>query len=527
MAKSERLINFAIIFSFVSFLVWLALTYPYINNDCGLYIQCGRELLHGRTAYTQIFDTNPPLTFCVGTLVAFVAQNFQISEILTFDVLVALVVAVACLICHLVFRSLSSARKDPGHDNLITLADPQEPNASAQVPIPERLFVLIVPLVICTFMLMTGPDTGQRDQLMVVLFVPYLLTRWLACSKELPNHVSAIVRLACGLLCGIAVSLKPHFYLLPLALENLLALRTRKQYVWFCPETVGIASAIALYILAVLLLPNLGLSSYIHEIVPLVRNGYDVYGISLAASALQKLLICSPLLLFLPQLKRLATQSTLVAALLAALAGAFIEATLQSKDYIYHLYPCLLLTMLLLAAVMLMSFPKQAMWTSLLSGGLCLICACALVMGTNPNKGTHAEVLIPLLKKYSNPGDRVAILGPDNNIGTLMQLDRRNCLYTYPYLIILPLLKSDIPANPGMDRWTHLQTSLTDEIGSELRQSTPALILISTKSPMPLSLKDFNTFEALGQSQSLTHALNNCVLIGNIDNYNVYVIKKY
>lgn len=186
-------------------------------NDVAWQLWVARQLAHGVTLYTDIIEVNPPLWFWAAVPIVDLAQLLGVSSyhvlllsILALDVFVLLLVRRLC-------RDLQSG----------------------------VLIVLGFPVVT----LLAFLDVfGQREHLTLIAIVPYLVLIARRAEGLAADRTTAIV---CGILAAFGIALKPYFLLVPVVLEVLLLVRTRRLP--FRSENIALGGALVAYALSVLL----------------------------------------------------------------------------------------------------------------------------------------------------------------------------------------------------------------------------------------------------------------------------------
>lgn len=98
------------------------------------------------------------------------------------------------------------------------------------------IFLLCLSLATIFLILPLG-DLGQREHLLIILTMPYLL---LVSYRLQNNSFSIIPALGIGLLAGLGFTIKPHYLVLPLSIEIYYIYCTRKFFAWSRPETLTI-----------------------------------------------------------------------------------------------------------------------------------------------------------------------------------------------------------------------------------------------------------------------------------------------
>ncbi len=300
---------------------------PPLNQDVAAILQFSQRWLAGEHLYSDLIDVNPPLIFVLNLLPAAIAAVTRLDSVAALQL---------CLFAYGGFCWWLAVRVR---------------DRSAEGPI-ERAFVDVLPGL---FLLTAGYDFGQREHLLAVAALPYLLAAVRRMAGEKPRS-----RFAIGLVAGMAFALKPHFLGVP-ALVELYVLCARRPE--GAPFVAGFGLALrrslgdplpwlmagvwAVYLASLpLLFPD-----YIATVVPLVWGFYlgGLTGWQLLVTPSIGAVVCLllPLLLavfrprpvpfppFAGALPRL-----LALAAVAALAAMFM----QHKGWSYHVLPVQLFT---------------------------------------------------------------------------------------------------------------------------------------------------------------------------------------
>jgi hypothetical protein len=301
---------------------------PPLNQDVAAILQFSQRWLGGEHLYTDLIDVNPPLIFVLNLLPATIAAITPLSGVVALQL---------CLFAYggFCWWLATRVRNRP---------------AEGQV---ERAFLDVLPVL---FLLTAGYDFGQREHLMVVAALPYVLAAERRAAGSRPRG-----RIAIGLLAGVAFALKPHFLGVPALVEAYVLLRRRPTDGAVLP---GLRVAIhrslrdplpwlmagvwAVYLVSLpLVFPD-----YLGTVVPLVW-GFYLGGLTIwqllvtpAIGSIVALLLALSLATFRP---RRAASSTAADALPQLLALAAVAATaalfVQHKGWSYHILPIQLLTL--------------------------------------------------------------------------------------------------------------------------------------------------------------------------------------
>jgi hypothetical protein len=292
---------------------------PPLNQDVAAILQFSQRWLAGEHLYSDLIDVNPPLIFVLNLLPAAIAAVTRLDAVAALQ---------RCLFAYGGFCWWLAVRVR---------------DRSAEGPV-ERAFVDVLPGL---FLLTAGYDFGQREHLMVVVALPYLLAAVRRASGEKPRS-----RVAIGLVAGMAFALKPHFLGVPALVELYVLLARRPEGAAFVPG-FGLALRrslsdplpwlmVGVWVVYLASLPLL-FPDYIATVVPLV------WGFYLGGLTVWQLLVTptigSVVCLLLPLVLPVFRLRSVLPRLLALAAVAALAALLmQHKGWSYHILPVQLFT---------------------------------------------------------------------------------------------------------------------------------------------------------------------------------------
>jgi hypothetical protein len=287
---------------------WLLTARP--GHDQSWYIIAAERFLAGAKLYgPQIAETNPPLIIWFSALSVLIAHSAHIASMLAFRLLVlAIIFGCAGWSARLLHR-----------DN------------------PDNSYSLLVTLcLIVLFDCGIGAyDFGQREQLMVVLSLPYIL----AVATGVTDRLSFAENCGLGIAAGVGICFKPQQVLVMVFLELFLALKTRSLRRGLSPTFLAVLFTGAFYLLLVRLTAPL----YFSDAVPLIINTYWAYG---RHTLLQLMLVRWKTLLVILfgslaciRLRRSIRLSLIPAALLICSFASVLAFCIQHTGFIYQAYP--------------------------------------------------------------------------------------------------------------------------------------------------------------------------------------------
>lgn len=282
---------------------------PPLNHDVAAVLNFSVRWLEGERLYADLIDVNPPLIFIINLVPAALGAWLPIDPV---QALVGCVLGLIGLSMALAWKLMP------------------------QLGLPPMLRVVALATLPVT-LLGAGYDFAQREHLLVILSLPYLI---LAALRAEGGRASPRLTLLVALLAALGFALKPHFLALPGLVELWVFCCLGPRRMWRDPVPWIMGGVFSLYLASLPLIFPL----YLNQVVPLVLDNY----LALAGLTWWQLLTAErvlPLALLLPVLGVLAFAGGPILARPVALAalGAFIAAYVQGRAWSYHLLPTKLL----------------------------------------------------------------------------------------------------------------------------------------------------------------------------------------
>jgi hypothetical protein len=307
---SERLLERLVPGAFWALaLVWAAVNLlPPINFDEALILTISERWLGGERLYVDLIDVNPPLIFVLNLVPAAIERVTGIGGP------VALVLSILAFVAVAIWLSLRM---------LPLVVDANDRATRLMLP----------PLIVIALVIFPGDMLGQREHLMLVTTLPYLL---LAAARIEGTPVPLARRIGIAAFAAIGFALKPHFLAIP-ALIELFVLIRRGREALRDPAPWTMALLFTAYPIAIWI----WLPQYYTNVIPLVMSAYETIG---TASGMTILLgnQLGPALIVLAPLGIAAFMgrfSPLIRVVALAGLGAALSGVAQGKGWPYHLLP--------------------------------------------------------------------------------------------------------------------------------------------------------------------------------------------
>ncbi|MEE2886783.1 MAG: hypothetical protein VX951_05070 [Planctomycetota bacterium] len=281
-----------------------------INHDCGWYLYAADRFLTGDALYVDLVEVNPPLIVYLSVLPTLLARMFSIGLVPAFDVFVVLWICVSLFAIARVIR---------------------------EVPVVARSKYELIAGIAVVLTVCAGNDFGQREHLMVIAVVPWLMV---VMARQYGAPVGGVLAFCLGCFAAVGIALKPWFLLVPFITRIGVVQNARELFTLGRPEDRGMLLMLVIYMLHFLFAPltsdfmkvleRLGETNHGMEIelVEVLKMPWCVHWFWVCGAALL-------LLLFVKSMRR----ELLVWTLACVAAG--ISAVWQQKGWSYHFLPAL------------------------------------------------------------------------------------------------------------------------------------------------------------------------------------------
>jgi len=294
-----------------------------INHDSAALLHFADRWLGGERLYVDLIDINPPLVFVLNLIPAGLARMTGLGSA---TLLTGTVIAAAAAVTFAAWRLFA-----------------REAAARANLAGPPSLAPLLLPAAILA-VLVTPSELAQREHLATLFAIPYLVLAGLRLDGV---RVPLGSRIAIAVLAAIGFALKPHFLLIPAAIEGYaLWQRGRAGLRDPVPWTMAafwIAYAAATWI---------AFPAYVHVVMPMAITLYDRLGdTSLGVALSDGLLPIEVAIVALGAVAFLAARSRHARTLTLFAAMAAVTTVIQGKGWHHQWLHASLGLMLLMAAV--------------------------------------------------------------------------------------------------------------------------------------------------------------------------------
>lgn len=288
-----------------------------LNWDVSWLIHASSRMLAGGSYHADFFEINPPMIMYHYIPTVLIAKIFSINYMLALRIYVFSLAGLSLCLCLTLLQKIFL----------------QKDTAIAGI-----FFITLT----CVFLLVPVYEFGQKEHLLILFTMPYLL---LVSSRLQGAIIKPSFAFGIGIMAGLGFAIKPHFLIMLVLVELYYTLSTRKLFACIRIETLVMATIFLLYLMSVFVF----FQEYIFVIIPYATHFYY----SGFASPLKDLLFNHVtffayfvIIFYFLQMGKNPYQ-TFCSVLLAAMLGALISFGFQHVLWYYHIVPLFSLAILL------------------------------------------------------------------------------------------------------------------------------------------------------------------------------------
>jgi len=285
-----------------------------ITHDVSWSLYLAQRMAEGERIYVDLIEINPPLIFWLLSPVVWFSKVVGVSITAGLKAIVFTSAAVSTILCAGLIRKINFAASS---------------------------FALVAIAYVLT--ILPGSDFGQREHLLVIFSLPYLL---LVVARREGVEINMAMIASVSLLAAIGICLKPYFVLMPILLESYLLLTLGWRRALFRPEQVimvilGIAYAASIFIFT---------PQYLSRILV---YGVEVYASGFGVGYLKTLLLAplsaigAVLAFYWLYVRPNQSADAIVIVLTLASIALFIAYMVQAMGWNYHSFPVLAMVVVL------------------------------------------------------------------------------------------------------------------------------------------------------------------------------------
>lgn len=223
-------------------LSWAMQSTLLLNWDVSWNLHAAQRLLAGGSYQHDFSDINPPMIFYLNIPPVLLARFLAIDTILAMRIYVFLLATLSLVLCCGLIYEIFSAQSRA---------------------VAQQFFLALI----LAFLMLPVYEFGQREHLMIILIMPYLL----AVVYQLQgNKLNFWIAVVIGLLAGLGFAIKPFFLAVLVIVEMYYIYSVRNIVAWIRMETLMIIALLVSYLCAIALFH----ADYINYIIPLAMRFY-------------------------------------------------------------------------------------------------------------------------------------------------------------------------------------------------------------------------------------------------------------
>ena len=304
----------------LSFCVVIGQSRVWLSWDVASLLYDTKLFLNGGTYVTDFFETNPPMIFLIYSPAVILSQITGISMLVLMKVYVILLMSLSLFCCSILLKRILREA-----DDLL------------------RYFILYI--LSFVFLLLPSLEFGQREHILLIFMMPYLLSAVLAAQGKTIHTGMAIL---IGCLAGLGFGLKPYFLPTLILVECYVIFAKRNIWSCFRIESGICASILCLFFVFIFVYhPN-----YIHVLLPLLNSFYfpavqqSWLDIFTKPTVLYCLFILGCYIFIFKNENRY--YRDLTAILIVAMCGMMLAFIIPRTAWWYHMMPAMALSCLLM-----------------------------------------------------------------------------------------------------------------------------------------------------------------------------------
>jgi hypothetical protein len=435
-----------------------------LNHDTAWFLYGAERMLDGARLYHDIIEVNPPLAFYLKVPAVIVARLLDIPVIPAFKLFIILLVCSSLFACRLLIDRAFGERSIAFRGTI---------------------------LLLLAYLLFAPRQFGQREHLMVLLGLPYILA---AIARARGASFSRGSAIAIGICAGTGLALKPYFLLLWIGIEGYLALATGRRSL-LRGENISIIGLLLLYLLIVIIWTP------------------DYFGLARQWAGLYRAYDADPRMIF-TSMGLIVWYATLPLALIVRpaapmrspfyllfIAGtAFtMAAVVQFKGWGYQFYPAMVFNLLFIVVALWLlaerfmarrSGPRITRHTALIWLVISSIACIKLYQGMKGGQDDRLA-LLPVVQQHAG-GQYIMVLSTDvGRAFPLVNYSGSRWGSRYNSLWLLPGLYADATTDSsGIVRYrdraamTAMEQQFSDAIIADLATHPPTLLIVDRNRDM-------------------------------------------
>lgn len=473
-----------------------------LNEDVSSLLYYTKQFINGGKYVSSILETNPPMIFFIYAPVCMFAKMAGLKLAFVLRMYIILLASISIILCSGLIKKIF----DKNDYSL-------------------QLYLLISLLFM--FLLLPLTEFGQREHIMLILIMPYVLTSVLVLQNKSIHPVIAVL---VGIMAGFGFGLKPYFLFTLILIELYIMVYKRNVLSWARNETLICACMLVFYLAYVFYFEP----AYINVMLPLLSQFYYM---SIEQSWLNiftnsTVIFCFFVLGLAILFYRKQVYRELTAVLLLTLMGLIFAFIVTRAAWWYHVLPAFSISCLLITMMIYQYFSPKAQGGMLSHRQLALMMLAGFVVpfilifqvtryAIVKNETRTSSVLTHYLAQSNAKSIYCFSSKTNGNCFPLAYVTHKEFVGRFPYFWwLLGLMKLEYNGQltqPVIDSKTYL----LDAVADDLNKYRPDLILINKEEQQALH-RDFNMVTYFSKNEKFKQAWMAYHNAGNVGIYVIY-----
>ena len=474
-----------------------------MNLDVAWLLYVAQRLLEGAKLNIDIYEINPPISVYFNLPPALLSKYFNLPAIPVFYSYLFLVIGISLLLCWHLTKLIYSTR---------------------------RYYILVSLTFITTIWTASKLQFGQREHIVLVLLMPYLLAAIVRLQRKC---LSLPIAMAAGLLAGAGLCFKPLFLGVWILVEIYLVYSLKSLSPLWRTENSIITLFLILFMLAILMFQY----NYL-KIMILLGKYYRAYnnGYSVVIFSKEVILwVLTGVVIFLIKLDHKDKKTMFL--LYIASTGFLLSALVQQKGWPNHLYlisaPCLFILLLVIYKLIekYCTYKKHInIWSYVILWGLFAVLTLKARHNTHwTNDVNSLPQLIALVKNYAQR-EPVYVL-TTNLRPSFPMINYTGASWPYHFPSLWPLPGFYCNTSKGGCRFSYHHPDemnaeerfFLDTVIADLEANPPRLLLISqSEHKIGFHRVDFNFLNYFSNDPRFLTFFKGYEYLKKVGNYEIY-----
>lgn len=296
-----------------------------LNVDSTWILYVASQIVEGKTLYIDISEVNPPLIFLYSSIAIYISKITFFSNIESYIILISILILISICLSFFILKRTSTTKEN------------------------IRYYIYLITFIL---IISTLPAYGQREHLLIIFTLPYIIFSMFRDKIILQNYMLLII----VVFASLGLNLKPHFFILIITIELIYIFHFKRIFYFIRWDSLLIFFSGVIYLLLIFL----EFPEYINFAIPLAIETYT----SLFNKPFSILLLNYEVFIFLLGIFiwLIFTKKEFnldIKVLFITILSFLLIYFLQQKGWFYHRLPFFLLTILFVFHIILTYINKN------------------------------------------------------------------------------------------------------------------------------------------------------------------------